>query len=255
MNEKGGPPDPASVLEEALSRALGRWRMLAGVRRLAVGVSGGADSLALLSGLASTIDPAVEIVAVHINQHPKHQDADRLVEYVTETFGLRTHVVTADTSVEAERMVGLGKAPCRACAPVRARRLGRAAKELNADALALGHHLDDAVATLLMNMFHRGQVETMRPVARRRSHPTVPLLRPMLFVTERAVKAASPVDAAGLFDCGMCTVHAQERARVGRFVAEMFDTHDPAPKFLGDLLASIASGAAPTVPNGGSSSP
>jgi tRNA 2-thiocytidine biosynthesis protein TtcA len=216
--------------------------MLHRVRRLGIGLSGGADSLALLDALAE-LDLGVELVPVHVHQHADQQP-DYLASYVHERLGLRTHVFHADTSVAAQAAIARGKAPCRACAPIRAERLGKAARALALDALALGHHLDDAAATLLMNIFHRGEVDTMRPVTRRRTHPQLPLVRPLLFVPEQAVKAAAPTGPAGLFDCGMCSVHAVERARATRFVAEMFGAHEPTPHYVAGLVAELAEGRA-----------
>ena len=218
-----------------------------GVRRLGVGLSGGADSLALLDALAA-LDLGVELVPVHVHQHAG-QKPERLKEYVHEHLGLHTHVFEADTSVVAQAAIAGGKAPCRVCAPIRAERLGKAARTLNLDALALGHHLDDAAATLLMNIFHRGEADTMRPVARRRAHRELPLLRPLLFTTERNVKAAAPTGPGGLFDCGMCSLHAVERARAASFVADTFGRHEPTPHYVADLVEALAHGR-PESPHG-----
>ncbi|HEY5941651.1 MAG TPA: ATP-binding protein [Solirubrobacterales bacterium] len=234
------PGTSARRLKDDVASTLSRWEMMSGIQRLGVGVSGGADSLVLLEVMQELVGGEVELVPVHVHQHPKSQDADRLKEYVESRFRLETEVVRADTSSQVKKVLAKGKSPCRACAPVRARRLGDASKQLRLDAMALGHHLDDAVATLLMNIFHRGEVETMRPVARRRTLPNIPLLRPMLLSAESDVKGASPVGPAGLFDCGVCSVHAQERARASAFVAEMFRLHGPASRHTADLVEALA---------------
>lgn len=227
------------ALRDHVAQAVTRWHMLAGVRRLGVGLSGGADSLAMFDALAS-LELPVDLVPLHVHQHPRHQDPARLSAFVQEAYGRSTEVIHADTSAAANRAVALGKAPCRVCAPVRAERLGKAARALDLDAVALGHHLDDAAATLLMNIFHTGAVDTMRPVARRREHLDIPILRPMLLITEKDVKDAAPTPPEGLFNCGMCSEHAVERARASRFVADMFGTHRPAAAHLASLVASLA---------------
>lgn len=235
----GAVRKPVHALEAAITATIERWDMLAGVDRLGVAVSGGADSLALLAALHG-LDLSVDLVPVHVHQHPLHQRPDVLRAFVERSFGLTTVVIEADTSVAAGELIAQGKAPCRACAPVRAEQLGEAATTLDLDALALGHHLDDAMATLLMNMFHGRGVDTMKPVARRRSHLAMPILRPMLLVAEREVKLASPAGDSGLFDCGMCTVHANERARAARFVSDMFERHEPSPLYAAELVGSLA---------------
>jgi tRNA 2-thiocytidine biosynthesis protein TtcA len=213
--------------------------MLANVDKLGVAVSGGADSLALLDVLVS-LDLPVPLIPVHILQHPLYQRPEQLTSFVHDRYGIETHVVRADTSTAAREAIAAGKAPCRACAPVRAVQVGEAARALGLGAVAFGHHLDDAAATLLMNVFHTGKVDTMRPVARRKTHPDIPILRPMLLVPESQVKAASPAAPDGLFDCGMCSLHAHERARASRFVAEMFGNHRPAADHVAHLVTSLA---------------
>jgi len=226
-------------LEAAIAATIERWDMLADVDRLGVAVSGGADSLALLSALHG-LELSLDLVPVHVHQHPLHQRPEVLGAFIERSFGLTTVVIEADTSLAAGELIARGKAPCRACAPVRAEQLGEAATTLDLGALALGHHLDDAMATMLMNMFHGRGVDTMRPVARRRRHRAVPVLRPMLLVAERDVKLASPAGANGLFGCGMCTVHASERARATTFVSDMFERHEPSSFFAAELVRSLA---------------
>jgi tRNA 2-thiocytidine biosynthesis protein TtcA len=230
-------------LEEKVASVLARWDMLNGVQRLAVGVSGGADSLVLLEVLHKLVGNDIELLPLHVHQHPQSQDASALKDFIDDRFRLDTSIIEADTSTRVRKVIARGKSPCRACAPIRARRLGDAAREHGVDAVALGHHLDDAVATLLMNIFHRGEMDTMRPVARRRTLPGIPLLRPLLLATEQEVKAASPVGSAGLFDCGVCSVHAQERARVSKFVGEMFGLHLPAARHTASLVEALAKAA------------
>jgi tRNA(Ile)-lysidine synthase TilS/MesJ len=92
---------------------------------------------------------------------------------------------------------------------------------------------------LLMNIFHRGDMDTMRPSAHRRQNRRVPIVRPFLLTPETLVKAAAPVSTEGLFDCGMCSVHAVERARVSAFVAQMFGTHGPAADYARQAVEGV----------------
>lgn len=228
--------------EQVLSSAqdaIVEWRMLRGVERLGVALSGGADSLTLLEILVQ-LELQVELVPLIIYQHPEHQRPGSLRDHVRKRHGLTLHVEEADTTEQIQPLLTAGKAPCRACAPVRSRRISETAARLDLQAVALGHHLDDAVATLLMNLFHRGELDTFRPVARRNSRAGVRLVRPLIFSTEGAVKAASPLGSAGLFACGVCTVHATERARMSRFAASVFDAHAPAARFGAEVIRDLA---------------
>ncbi len=214
-------------ISQAVHAALDEWHMLEGVRRLGVAVSGGADSCALLRALARVLPAHVQMTPLFVHQYPTQQPLV-LQQAVRDWTGTRLVVLRKDTTDIAERQVSKGRAPCSRCAPIRARVLAKAAHELDLQAIALGHHLTDVGATLLMNIFHAGRVETMRPVTYRSNAPDVRIIRPLFFVTERRVKAASPVGPGGLFDCGVCSRHASERDRMQRLVQQTLDAHGEA---------------------------
>jgi|GEM_PF-6725453 len=220
-----------------------QYHMLDDAHKLGIALSGGADSLALLEGIAFLINynylTSIEIIPIYINQYMDSQKEEKLKNYVLSRYGLALQVFTIDTRPVATSLIQRGKAPCRGCAPLRAKVLAKASSHLYLDALALGHHLNDIMATLLMNVFHRGKFETMQPVAFRKHNKQVPIVRPFYFTEEKHVKDVCPAGASGLFDCGMCTLHATERARAMAYVEETFRIHSTSPHFAQESLQSL----------------
>ena len=211
--------------------------------RVVVGISGGADSLALFSvldGLRKRHEYSLELVPVHIDQYGRHEEIDRLRAAVRQRFGVELQVHSRDTRKDAQSLLDIGKAPCRACAPIRSSVLGEVARSMSATSIALGHHLNDAASTLLMNILHRGEVDSMRPVGRRRPFREIDIVRPLYFCTEDAVKEASPFGSGGVFSCDLCSLHASERERTSKFIADTLRLHPPVEEIIARLLNDVA---------------
>jgi tRNA 2-thiocytidine biosynthesis protein TtcA len=212
--------------------------------RLGVAISGGADSLALFRVLgAMSGDIGITLVPLYIDQYGGNRRTV-LQEFFGDEFGIRLITASADTTAVAERAIEKGHGPCRVCAPIRARAIGALAERHGIARVALGHHLTDVYATLMMNMLHRGQFDTMRIVTRRRGQDPV-IIRPLYFETEAVVKSNSMTEPGGLFDCGMCSIHASERKRVTQFVNESFALHVPAIKYAQNMLKQLNQQAGP----------
>jgi tRNA(Ile)-lysidine synthase TilS/MesJ len=168
-------------------RAIEKYDMIQDGDRIAVGVSGGKDSLALLCalhGLSRFYPKKFEIVPINVRMGFPNE-TDEVSRALCEELGLELKTVESDIySVVFE--VRKEKHPCSLCSNMRRGALSAAANELGCNKLALGHHFDDAVETIIMNLFIEGRFDCFRPVTYLdRSGMTV--IRPMLYLPEKEV--------------------------------------------------------------------
>ena len=176
-----------------MRRAIEKYDMIQSGDRIAVGVSGGKDSLALLVGLvqlrdyigipyevvAITLDPCFG--GVQTDYSPVAQLCEKLgVEYVLK----RTEIGQIIFDVRNESN------PCSLCARMRRGCLHDAAKENNCNKIALGHHYDDAIETFIMNLFQEGRIGCFQPVTYL-SRKDLTMIRPMVMAEESLISAAA----------------------------------------------------------------
>ncbi|MBR5779320.1 MAG: tRNA 2-thiocytidine(32) synthetase TtcA [Clostridia bacterium] len=180
-------PKALQKLMSYTRRAIDKYQMIEEGDRIAVGVSGGKDSLALLCalhGLKRFYPKSFEIVPINIKMGFPNE-TDEVSKALCDELGLELQSVTSDIySVVFE--VRKEKHPCSLCSNMRRGALHGAAKELGCNKLALGHHFDDAVETIIMNLFIEGRFDCFYPVTYLdRSDITV--IRPLLFAPEKEV--------------------------------------------------------------------
>ncbi|HAE21919.1 MAG TPA: tRNA 2-thiocytidine(32) synthetase TtcA [Spirochaetaceae bacterium] len=176
----------AHAVDGLVVKALKTWDMIAPGERVLIGASGGKDSAVLARDLAlkkaqGRLD--AELTALHIrNDFTPASMAERLAaEY--EAWGLP--LVTLDVAVVARLKPGR-RMNCYWCSTQRRTELIRYAMEHGYTAVALGHHLDDVLETLFMNMLRKAELSTMPPVLRYRKYP-LKIIRPLYLVEERQI--------------------------------------------------------------------
>lgn len=210
-------------------RAVDDYGMIGEGDRIAVGISGGKDSMALLAALAGLqrfYPKKFEIVPIHLKMGFPGSD-DSNIRELCEALHLPLVAVKTDI-YEVVFEVRKEKSPCSLCANLRRGILYSTAKEHGCYKIALGHHFDDAVETLLMNLFIEGNLGCFSPVTYL-DRMDVTMIRPLLYAKEKELR--SFVHAAGI-TCSpkYCPADGNtKREEWKQFLAEM-ERKDPGVK-------------------------
>ncbi|MBQ2704051.1 MAG: tRNA 2-thiocytidine biosynthesis protein TtcA [Clostridia bacterium] len=185
------------MLMSHIRAALQRYNMIEAGDKIAVGVSGGKDSLALLYALSEMrrfYPIPYELVAITLDMQFGGKPADfSKIQALCDKLGVE-YIIRPTQLAKVIFEDRKEKNPCSLCAKMRRGMLHDAAKEAGCNKLALGHHLDDAVVTFYMNLLDGGKIGCFRPVSYL-SRKDLTLIRPMVFAYERDVsKAARKLD-------------------------------------------------------------
>ncbi|PLY02947.1 MAG: tRNA 2-thiocytidine(32) synthetase TtcA [Desulfuromonas sp.] len=177
-------------LKKKVGQAIGQFGMIEEGDRIAVAVSGGKDSLTLLHILAALQRRApisYQLVAVTVDPGFEGFDSNAIRSYL-EQEGFEHHVEYSDAAAIIEEKRRPGSSYCAFCARLRRGALYTMADQLGCNKLALGHHLDDFIETLLLNQFFVGSLKGMSPklVADNGRHTVI---RPLVFVEESEIIA------------------------------------------------------------------
>ena len=172
-------------------RAMKKYKMIENGDKVAVGLSGGKDSLLLLECLAKIKSYGkihFDLIAITINQGIPEQNFDKVKEF-TNKLGIPYYIFNTDI-FEIIFNVRKEKNPCSLCAKMRRGALCEKAKELGANKIALGHHSDDFIETFMLSFIYEGRLSTFMPVTYL-SNTQITTIRPMIFVPEKEVHMAS----------------------------------------------------------------
>lgn len=195
----------AKRLRRQVGEAIADYRMIEGGDRVMVCLSGGKDSYGLLDVLLSLQASApvrFEIIAMHLDQAHPGYPADVLPNYLT-ALGVPFHIERQDTYSTVKRVIPEGKTMCSLCSRLRRGVIYRVATELGATRIALGHHREDMLETLFLNMFHGGKLKGMPPklVSDDGRHVVI---RPLAYVAEKDLAAYAEVKAFPIIPCDLC---------------------------------------------------
>jgi len=172
-------------------RAIKQYNMIESGDTIAVGVSGGKDSLVLLECLATIRDyrkVPFNLIAITINQGIPEENFDG-VKKLTQKLNVPYYIFKTDI-FEIVFNVRKEKNPCSLCAKMRRGALCDKAKELGANKIALGHHADDLVETFMLSFIYEGRLSTFMPVTHM-TRTDITSIRPMMLVSEKDVRLAS----------------------------------------------------------------
>lgn len=239
-------------LEKWLLRQIGRaiadYGMIGAGDTVLVCVSGGKDSYTLLSCLLALRERApvdFRIVAMNLDQRQPGFPTDVLPAYF-EKIGVEYRIVTEDTYAIVRDKIPAGKTTCSLCSRLRRAIIYRTAREIGATRIALGHHRDDIVETLFLNMFFGGKIKAMPPKLRSDDGRHI-VIRPLAYCAEADIVRYARAKAFPIIPCNLCGTqeHAQrqqikamlrewERLYPGRTESLATSLRNVVPSHLGD---------------------
>ena len=195
----------ARKLTRAVSRAIADFGLVEQGDRILVAVSGGKDSYAMLSLLRdlqrrAPVDFA--LTAVTIDQGHPGFPAHVLIDYMAREE-LPFRLVTEDTYSIVTEKIPAGKTYCSLCSRLRRGILYRVAGELECNKIALGHHRDDVLQTLFLNLLFAGQLGSMPPKLVADEGRRV-VIRPLVYCAEEDIRAYAEAKAFPIIPCDLC---------------------------------------------------
>ncbi|MEA2748685.1 MAG: tRNA 2-thiocytidine biosynthesis protein TtcA [Myxococcales bacterium] len=222
----GADPSTERRLTRAMARALMDFQMLADGDRVMVCVSGGKDSYTMLHMLRELQKRApirFELVVVNIDQGHPGYPADRLRKYMRDE-GYDFTMIEEDTYSIVTDKIPEGKTYCSLCSRLRRGILYRVAKEMRCTKIALGHHRDDILQTLLLNLFFAGQLAAMPPKLMAQDGHVV--IRPLAYCAEEDIAAFSKEMAFPILPCDLCGSQDNlQRKIVGQMINDLEEKH------------------------------
>jgi tRNA 2-thiocytidine biosynthesis protein TtcA len=192
-------------LESSVGKAIGDFNMIEEGDTVMVCLSGGKDSYTLLDILLTLRKRApidFKIVAMNLDQKQPGFPADVLPNYL-KNLGVDFHIETQDTYSIVKEKIPEGKTTCSLCSRLRRGIIYKVAGELGANKIALGHHRDDMVETLFLNMFFAGKLKAMPPklVTDKGDHIVI---RPLAYCAEKDIARYARTMEFPIIPCNLC---------------------------------------------------
>jgi len=215
-------------LRSQTGKAIADYAMIADGDRVMVCLSGGKDSYTLLDMLVSLQRRApirFELVAVNLDQKQPGFPAHVLPDYL-ERLGQPYLIVAEDTYSVVKRVVPEGKTMCGLCSRLRRGVLYRVATELGATKIALGHHREDIVETLFLNMFFGGRLKAMPPklVSDDGQHIVI---RPLAYCEEKEIARYARGRQFPIIPCRLCGSQENAQRRQIKAMLAQWEREDP----------------------------
>ena len=192
-------------LLRTMQRTIVSYGLIAPGDRLMVAVSGGKDSYTMLDLLCAAQKRApfqFELIAVHLDQGQPGYDGKPLADWLA-AFGAPYEILREDTYSIVKQLVSEGDTYCAPCSRLRRGVLYSAAERLGCNKIALGHHREDTLQTLLLNLLYAGKLQAM-PAKYRTDDGRFEVIRPLMDCAERDIAAHALAAGYPILPCNLC---------------------------------------------------
>ncbi len=223
---------PFNKLQKRLRRLTGTaitdFNMIEEGDRVMACLSGGKDSYAMLDMLLilQKIAPVkFDVVAVNMDQKQPGFPEHILPEYL-DSLGIEYHIVEKDTYSIVKSVIPEGKTTCGLCSRLRRGTLYGFAEKIGATKIALGHHKDDIVETLFLNLFHGGRLKAMPPKLRADDGRNV-IIRPLAYCRERDIESYAQARRFPIIPCNLCGSQENLQRQSVKAMLQSWDEEHP----------------------------
>lgn len=225
-------------LNRAMSRAIADFQMIADGDRVLCAVSGGKDSYAmheLLVDLSKRAPVRFSVVAVNIDQGHPGYPGHLLRDYMA-SKGHEFRMVNEDTYSIVTEKIPEGKTYCSLCSRLRRGILYNLAVEMGCTKIALGHHRDDAITTLMLNLVFSGQLKAMPPKLISDDRRNV-VIRPLIYCAEEDLASFAEEQKFPILPCDLCGSQENlQRKAISKMLADL-DARSPGARR--NMLAAL----------------
>jgi tRNA 2-thiocytidine biosynthesis protein TtcA len=215
-------------LRGGVGKAIADFNMIEQGDRIMVCLSGGKDSYTMLDILMSLRKSApidFELVAVNLDQKQPGFPEHVLPQYL-ESLGVEYYIIDRDTYSIVKSKIPEGKTTCGLCSRLRRGTLYSFAEDINANKIALGHHKDDIVETLFLNMFHGSRLSAMPPKLLSDDKRNV-IIRPMAYCREKDIERFATIMEYPIIPCNLCGSQENLQRQAIKMMLTQWEKHHP----------------------------
>ncbi|WP_045860478.1 tRNA 2-thiocytidine(32) synthetase TtcA [Teredinibacter purpureus] len=215
-------------LRRNVGKAISDYSMIEEGDKIMVCLSGGKDSyamLALLMGLQRSAPIHFDLVAVNLDQKQPGYPEHVLPAYL-DSLDVEYHIVERDTYSVVKSVIPEGKTTCGLCSRLRRGTLYGFAEEIGATKIALGHHRDDMVETLFLNLFYGGGMKSMPPKLLADDKRNI-IIRPMAYCAESDLEEYAQAKAFPIIPCNLCGSQENLQRQVIKQMLEGWEREHP----------------------------